>query len=267
MAGKSRLVDQRRLRAKKRRRAFFVSLYLFFALGLIICGVSLISSLAVFQIHDVRVDGAERISPLVIESIARDALSGEYVWLFPRSNTFIYPSDTIEEVILAMPLIESVDISRRGFSALDVEITERVEVARWCSASLTCYSIDENGFIFAETASSSTFVYQGLIEGDPVGQNLLTEEKFKSMEFFMREIRNLSLAPVEAHLFANGYLDVILRGGGKLIIYTEDDLSGVLANLESAIRDREAIPSLDAFLSTLLYIRLDTGDKVTYKKK
>jgi hypothetical protein len=267
MAGKPRLVDQRRLRAKKRRRSFFISLYIIFALGLIISGISLISSLALFQIDDIVVTGTERLSSTSVESIVRLSLGDEYLWLFPRSNTFTYPNDEIEEALLALPLVETVDVSRRGFSALDIEIIERGEVARWCDTELVCYSVDENGFIFARTASSSTFVYGGLLEGDPIGQSLLSREKFKSMEFFIRELRNVSLAPVEAHLFSNGYLDVVLTGGGKLIIYTGDDLSSVLANLESILRDKKVAPTVEEFLSTLDYLRLDVGSKINYKKK
>jgi hypothetical protein len=265
MAGK-RLVDQKRLRAKKRRRLFFISLYSFFFVGLMVCGASLVSSLSVFQIRDISVVGADRISPITIESSARGALSGAYISLFPRANTFIYPESAIEESLLSLPLVQSVDISRHGFTALDIEIAEREEVAQWCGES-TCYSVDEDGYVFSETASSSVFVYRGLLTGDPIGQTLMTKEKFRNTEFFMREIRNMSLSPVEGLFSANEYLIVTLSGGGKLYIYTEDDLSAVLATLESIISDKSITSSVEAFLSTLIHLKLDAGGKVGYKKK
>lgn len=265
MAGK-RLVDQKRLRAKKRRRLFFISLYGFFFVGLVICGLSLISSLTVFQIRDISIRGAEKQSSLTIESHVREALSGTYLSLFPRANTFIYPEDAIEDSLLALPLVQSVDISRRGLTALDIEIVEREEVARWCGDA-TCYSVDEDGYVFAETASSSVFVYRGLLTGEPIGQTLMTKEKFRNTEFFVREIRNLSLNPVEGLFSANNYLVVTLSGGGLLYINTEDDLSRVLATLESIISDKDIAPSLDVFLSTLIHLKLDAGGKISYKKK
>lgn len=265
MAGK-RLVDQKRLRAKKRKRLFFISLYGFFFVGIILCGLSLLSSLAVFQIRDISIRGAERQSLLTIESRVRESLSGAYLSLFPRTNIFVYPGDAIEESLLTLPLVRSVEISRRGLTALDVEIVEREEIARWCGDA-TCYSVDEDGYVFSETASSSVFVYRGLLTGEPIGQRLMTKEKFRSTEFFIREIRNLALEPVEGLFSANDYLIVTLSGGGKLYIYTEDDLSAVLAILESIISDKNITPSVDTFLSTLIHLKLDTSGKVAYKKK
>lgn len=265
MAGK-RLVDQKRLRAKKRRRLFFISLYSFFFVGLVICGLSLVSSLSAFQIRDISIQGTDRESPLLIEFLVRDVLSGTYLYLFPRTNTFTYPKNAIEDSLLALPMISSVETSRRGLTTLDIEIVEREEIARWC-ADTTCYSVDEDGYVFAQTASSSVFAYRGLLTGEPIGQTLMTKEKFRNIEFFIREIRNLLLDPVEAHLFSNGYLDVLLTGGGRLIIYTEDNLSSVLANLESILGDKKIVPTVEEFLSTLDYFKLDAGGKINYMKK
>lgn len=266
MAGK-RLVDQKRLRAKKRKRFLFIWLYVVFFVSLITCGVSLISSIGFFQIRDITISGTDRESPIRIESMVRESLSGTYIWLFPRTNILIYPNDRIEENILSLPLVLSVDVSRKGFSALNVEIVEKVEVARWCDGSDVCYSVDENGFVFSTVASSSAFMYQGLLKDNPIGQTILSKEKFKNIEFFVRELRNMELVPIQALFSANGYLDIVLFGGGRLIIYTEDDLSSVLSTLESVVGDKKVVPSIASFLSTLDYLRLDTGNKVTYKKK
>ena len=265
MAGK-RLVDQRRLRAKKRKRFFFIVLYSFFLVGVIFCGISFLSSLPRFQIQHISVVGTDRQSPTIIESYVREVLSGTYIGFFPRTNTFFYPEDKIEKSLLSLPLIQSIDISRHGFSTLIVHVTEREETARWCGDE-ACYSIDEYGYIFSETASSSAFVYRGLIEGNPIGQTLLTKDKFRNMEFFIREIQNLSLVPVEGFFSKNGYLTVTLATGGKLYIYMENNLSEVLSTLESIISDKNIAPSLDIFLSTLIHLKLDAGGKVGYKKK
>jgi len=267
MAGKSRLVDQRRLRAKKRRRFFFISLYLFFFVGLIICGLSYLSSLGAFQISDITVVGAERVSSADIESIARTSISGSYMWLFPRGDVFIYPSGEIRNEILALPLVHGVDLTRRGLTTLEIRIEERAETSQWCGTDDGCYSMDEDGFVFGSVASSSAFIYRGLLAGDPLGQHFLSREKFRNIEFFIRELRNISLTPLRATLSPNGYMEVLLVGGGRLLIYIEDDLSSVLATLESVLADKQIASSTEEFLSRLNYLRLDAGNKVTYKEK
>jgi len=266
MAGK-RLVDQKRLRAKKKRRLFFISLYLLFFVGLIVCGLSYVSSLSTFQIKGLTVVGVERESSAHIASIVRSSLMGRYIWLFPRASTLIYPKVQIEKELLMLPIVQSVDISRLGLSGLEIGIVERSETSQWCDVNDLCYSIDGEGFIFDKVASSTTFKYRGLIKDSPIGKNFLPEETFKNIGFFIRELKNMSLLPVEARLSSNDYVEVLLLSGGKLIIYTKDDLSIVLTTLQSIVADKQIASSTEEFLSNLDYLRLDAGNKVTYKKK
>jgi hypothetical protein len=126
--------------------------------------------------------------------------------------------------------------------------------------------MDEAGFIFAPAlAPSQGFIYRGLVTLDPVGKTLLPEADFKKIEFFVQELRGLSLAPREAVFESVDYATIVLAGGGKLVINMSDDLSAVLSNISAIITDRTVTPSLSHFLSTLDYLKLDTGRKLYTK--
>jgi hypothetical protein len=193
--------------------------------------------------------------------------AGNYLAFFSRRNAFIYPFSNIRQSLLALPIAESVKIRRQGLKSIEVSIEERKEEARWCMTGDTfkCFSVDTNGFVFDRTSSSTSFIYRGLLEGDPIGQNILDSENFKRIQFFIRELEKLSLDPIEAVLNETHYMTVVLAGGGKLIVNTGSDLSAVLANVDSIISDKTVVPSLPKFLQSLDYIKLDSGNKVVYK--
>ncbi|MFA6095696.1 MAG: FtsQ-type POTRA domain-containing protein [Candidatus Paceibacterota bacterium] len=262
-----RLIDQKKLRARKRKKSFFLSLYALLAIGIVVSGVSFLSWIDELAIREIRVEGAEKVSPDEVRGIAELALAGSYIGLFSKADTLTYPEDDITSSISALPRVRSVDISRDGLNSIVITITERTEAARWCDGmGESCYSMDENGFVFG-SSDSDAFAYSGILSDDPVGSQYLSEATFRKIEFFMREIRNLSLEPSGARLSESGYMDIAVRGGGKLLIYTEDDLSSVLKFLQSAVQDKTVAPTLDAFLSTLEYLKLDSGSKIVYKKR
>src|SRR6185369_13332348 len=115
--------------------------------------------------------------------------------------------------------------------------------ALWCKGGIretaSCYSVDENGFIFASTdtaiASSTHFIYRGAIADEPLGKSLLTPETFKKIQFFVQEFSGHSVDPREAILSDTNYMTIVLASGGQFIINTTDDLSIVLSNIATVI--------------------------------
>lgn len=291
---------QGKLAARRRRRAIFISAYSVFALGLVMCALSYLSQLPSMAIQTIAVHGNARMSAAVVESVAFKKLVGNYLNLFSKRNAFLYPKDEIARDVRALPLIKSADVARDGLTTIAVSVEERIQKAIWCPGSepsgkaagggngvaRECYSVDENGFVFApalvglEGSTDLQFIYRnGLTRPDaasttaagPIGGHVLTPPQFKKIDFFMTELAGLSVEPREAILgdstSSASYMTVALKRGGKLVINTSDDLSAVLGNIAAIITDRSVAPSLDRFLSTLDYMKLDVGNKVVYKLK
>ncbi len=265
------MVHQKKLIARRRRRAFFMSLYVLFALGIIFSGLSLLSQEQFMSIEKITVGGNVRAKVETIETTVLREMAGNYFYFFSKSNAFLYPADDIMEKILALPLIQSVSVNRNGLKAIEINLEERREDARWCEGSVHeinwCFSMDENGLVFDQIATSTAFIYRGLISGSPIGQSFLAPEEFKKIQFFVRDLGFFGIAPAEAIFGEPHYMTVVLLTGGKLIINTNDDLSVVLSNISSVIRDKTVAPSLSRFLEKLDYMKLDSGNKVVYKLK
>lgn len=275
-------VYQKKIVAKRRRRVFLLSLYSFIALAIVVSGLSFVSQLNSLSIEKIVTEGATRVAEADLRSVVLEKISGNYGYLFSKRNTFLFPKDDIEETLAELPAVKRVDVSRRGLNALVVFVTEREEAARWCSNAdgSSCFLIDEAGMVFAPShvscgagvclssmATSSSFVYKGLISENPLGKNFLPPDEFKKMEFFMQEVERLSLKPVEAEILENGYMTITLFDGGKIIVSTKDDLAKVLANLETIVLDTKIAPNFAKFLAELDYIKIDSGNKVVYKMK
>ena len=279
-------INQKKLTTRRRRRAFFLVLYGVAAAGLIFSGLSYIAGLDAFSINNVEVVGNSRLSNNAVEVVVWKDMSGNYASFFSNANFLIYPKAQITSDLLSLPLVKSVSISNQGFNTLVVSITERTQSSEWC-ADVNCYSMDDNGYIFAKakrvaaTSTDTSFIYRGLVADNPIGQNLLPPADFKKAAFFINELSGLSVDPREADLslasvYAPGvatgtssiiYMNVVLGGGGQLIINTSDNLSMVLGDISAVISDRAIAPSLEQFLGNLDYMKLDTGNKVAYKMK
>lgn len=263
-------VHQAKIRAKKRKRLILVSLVALSSLLLVLGGFAWLSHAQFLRVNEVRVTGNMRLSEEFVASTTRATLEGNYLGLFARAAVFLYPHDAIEREFVAMPVIKEVEVSSRGLHAVEVALTERVEVARSCDGPAgefaRCLALDEDGLAFFPSSDDSMVAYRAATTSLSLGGSLFaTSADFKGIQFFVRELAKLDLAPREAVMGEAGYMTIVLGGGGRLIVNSTDDLSGVLANLSSMLHDRSVAPSLGDFLKRLDYMRLDSGNKVFYK--
>ncbi len=275
-------VYQKKIVAKRRRRIFLLSIYTCVVIGLLVSGLSFVSHLDSLTIENIVTEGSTPSLDADLRNVVLEKMNGNYGFLFSKRNTFLYPKDQIEKALASLPSIKRADVSRRGLNALVVFVTERDESARWCSNNdgSACYLLDDAGMVFApahvgcgsnvcvsEVATSSLFVYKGLIDENPIGKQFLPADDFKKIQFFMQEIEGLSLHPVEADMAETGYITIRLFDGGEIVVNSKDNLAKVLVNLETLITDKKIAPDFSLFLRTLDYIKIDSGNKAVYKMK
>jgi hypothetical protein len=272
MRGQVKII-QKKIIAKKRRRVFLISLYSLVAIAVSVSALSYASHAKSMQIESFKVSGNSRVSSVEIEHIVREKVAGNFLGLFSKSNAFLYPKGDVLEALMAVPAIGEASVERTDAKTLAISIKERGEVARWCSGGAfdasDCYSLDENGYIFARAIATSSetslITYRGAVEGDALGKHFLDEEGFDNLRFFMGQLDGLSVDPKEVFITDAYYMTVYLGAGGRLILNRNDDLSLVLGNIAAIISDKSVAPSLSNFLKELDYIKLDSGNKVVYK--
>lgn len=266
-------IKQGRLVARRRRRLFYLCLYSLSAAGLLLSAFSYISGLEALSITDVAIAGNSRLDTSTIRSTVTNDLAGTYGYFFSRRNVLLYPRDLIMRDLGSMPLVKTVSVERSSMHTLAIKVTERQTTALWCdhaSVGSRCYSVDEDGFIFAlHSGADSGFIYKsdlGATSTDPIGLHVLPPADFKKVQFFMTELGKLAIDPREAELSASStYMTVILGAGGKLVVNSADDLSTVLGNISAILADKTVVVSLDTFLKKLDYMKLDVGNKVVFK--
>ena len=242
-------------------------------------------------IHTIAISGNDVVATDMLEAVVRDALSGRYVYLYPRSNSLIFPRAGIEASVLhAFKRIKAANVSFEDFTSIRLEVEERKPFALWCQAlneravretatatkevalesrdHEACYFLDEKGFVFSEAPrglENAYLIYEGTIDArDPLGAQFLTEQHFAELALFARMLRDEGIAFDRMVLTEEGDFELLLEAGGALLFGKDQSLSRVLDNVT-------AVLSADTFqersLDDVEYLDLRFGNKVYYKFK
>ena len=140
--------------AKKRQqqRLFLASLAAI-CFAIFFLGSYFVTRASFLQITSVTVTGTETVSSSTIQKIVTDDLQGNWLYLYPKSNTFLYPAQRIShDIVTAFPRIDKVSFSKSGsgvfgFDQLTVSLVERDPFALLCSGNM-------GGTIVPESTSS-----------------------------------------------------------------------------------------------------------------
>ena len=259
---------------------------------LFILFVSVIGALSFFSgdkhvtIDKVVVNGTHIINQSDIESEIFDNLSGKYLYLFSKSNTFIYPNKQIyKNLILKFPRIQSLSIKRDNLKTLDITIVERTGSSLYCGTNIpeaqedvgeNCYFINNDGLVFDKAPYFSGNVYfkyyLTLEDGvtNPLGKQIIDANQFHKLTRFIDQIESLGFKPISVVSEQDGrnslYLNHSVNNTSPKIIFKNDnDLDEIYDNLSLSMKKKEFADEINSKYNTLLYIDLRFTDKVLYK--
>lgn len=262
--------------ALRRRKAFMwkVGGTLVFCILLIIVSSWLLHR-PYLQINNIVVNGNSVISDSDIRDITESILNGKYFFLFPRTNSLIYPLKEIESSILsAYKQIESVDLVRTDFQTLSMNIKEQKPYALWCIVKSEdiqeCYFLNEKeGLVFSKAPNFTGNVffrfYGDLADVNPIGRYYLkVNDEFSRVNVLIRSIRKLDVKPIELRLLGLVDMELYMEDGSKIIFTREQSSSVVLDNLKVVL---ESETFQDEKIRDIEYIDLRFGNKVYFKLK
>lgn len=213
-------------------------------------------------IADISISGDSALAASAVEDVARSALAGSYFALVPRANAFVFPKDTLVAAIAhAFPEVAEISVTRSGWTALSISLTERIPVALWCQSD-SCYLMDKDGFVFAKAGNEkTTFIgFSGVLTGEPVGQMYLPGD-FASFKSFVEEVSStVRRSPESVLVEENGDVSLAFQEGGALKFVLSEDREAVLANIVSVFGS----PGFGDG-KTLDYADFRFGDKVYVK--
>lgn len=234
--------------------------------------VHLISYAEKLSIQTVRVSGAEQIDVSTVEAHVRDNLQSNTFRYFSPRNIFAYSKDVLEgSIVESFPRIRSAAISRESLfsQTLEVAIEERDPYALWCAAEADCYALDDTGFVFATSATTSRnefetpYVFIGGIEGAPIGKHFIPEHFSSVLALLTILQQSTGLVPARADVLPEQDLNIVLQEGFYLKVSLGQVPETIARNLSlvlssDALRDRR---------SEIEYIDLRFGNRVYYKMK
>lgn len=260
---------EKRERQRKIRLGAIILLVL-----IIIIGPILLLRIKSFLISTIQISGSEVTASEDLEAIVAHDLSGNYLWVIPRSSAVLYPGNRIKNDILAdIPRISNVDVSLSNAHSLSIVVRERTPFALYCKQIADiknpsdCYFLDTSGYIFSIAPAFSGGVYM-VYSSDPILDTPLRQQFVPSGNFrnLTNFIANLSHIPLSPKIFVakTDEYDLLLPSGTTIMWKPAQDLDAVYSNLSTFLTD----PSLDkSTVGNLLYIDLRFDDKVFYKYK
>jgi hypothetical protein len=149
-------------------------------------------------------------------------MMGKYLWLFPKTNLFLYPESSIQkELEDQFPRLENISLSIKNNKTLEVSLSERKALYTWCgdtppkitdvglpqsgntpdvgilqgrsptSGVSNCYFLDENGYIFDQAPYFSGEVYfkfygvpdVGILQGRSPTSGVISGSYFAQQNF------------------------------------------------------------------------------------
>ena len=268
------------LRYRRRNARALAWLVILLALAGAIWGLSLLSYAPRFSIDKVLVRGAEQVPAKLVDAYVEAKLYDGTYPLFSRSNIFLYRKTALEKGVADFfPLIRSIKISRESFlgTAIMVTIKERRPFALWCSDKEICYTMDDIGFIFAEssTSPSSMLIFRGGLSTSSASRRIPTGQASTAIgKSFLPEhmpgilglitlLRQAGYAPAGARAIDNQDFSILFTEGFTLHASFGSDANMLVRNLKLAFSSSP----MKGNLSKLDYIDLRFGNRVYYKFK
>lgn len=269
---------------KKRKRQHAIAVVCFFLFVGLLVGLSYFSKYPKFVVTDIKVEGTHIIDAQAVGDLVMEDISGNYIYLFKKANTFILPEAKIREDILnKFQRTQKLDIKRVGFRSLLITISERSGSYLWCGSSIPtdsaklgddCYFLNTDGYIFDTAPYFSGDVYFKFYVplGDgvkPMGAFILPPDLFKQVVMLIDGVSSLGLQPVSITMNDEKqyelYLEHTKTSNPKILFNKESDIQTILTNFTSAFNKPEFKDEVMSKYSNLNYIDLRFKNKVLYK--
>lgn len=260
---------------RNRRRKKKILAWLFFA-GLffvIFAGAAWLAHAKFLRVSAINISGEETISSSSVLAVVEQQLAGNYLYVFPRDNIFLYPKSTIAAALLDnIQTIKTADVHAENFQTISVTVVERTPVALWCgetvASSSSCSFVDVDGVIYAKAADYSGDAYKKYY--GPVrsltSNGIASLAGFNSLSALVDAIAKKVPNDSIQSIFVDEHKDARLSfASGFVLLFPAIGSGGdIVERLNLALATE---PFASHKLSDFEYLDLRFGDKLYYKLK
>jgi len=268
---------------RQNKRKYWLKFAIVVLSVLVIFGtVIYILNLPNFRLQQIEVKGNQTVTTTDLELVTQRLLDGRYFWLIPRDSYLFWPKSLIRKEILDKYLrLKEVALSRSG-ATMQIAVTERKPRALWCpgdgrvvTTTAGCYFLDPDGLVFTLAPAFSSFsnnVFVSFLDKfgtttEPLGQYYLTPTIFNTVLVFLNRIDSIGVAVSSLIVRPEGYYEIYLKSGTRLLVSDRQDLNKSFRVLKSIADDK--ILNLEKVSRTpeLEYLDLRFDNKIYYKKR
>ena len=258
---------------KQKRRRFLIKVGLLIAAFVALFALlSFLTKLYAFAVTHIEVTGNSAVDTEEIKNIIKNNISGNYLFLFSKSNRFLYPKNAIHsELIEKYKRIDTATLEVEGHT-LKVSVKERLPSYAWCAgvptdATKSCYFIDATGYVFSEAPvfSGDVFLsFYGLLdEKNAIGSTYIGGEEFKNLDKFITWLDAHTIKVRSVLAKPTGVYEVYVPSGAKIIFKASQAPSVLQSTIETIMLNTDILTNTSS--STLEYVDLRFGNKVYYK--
>lgn len=212
------------------------------------------------------VEGAILTDEQGVADLLHRSLNKKLLGFISQSNSRLYPAEVIEaEILNKYQAIKSLDLDLND-GTVNLSITERAPAYLWCGPTIEldngdCYFVDEDGKIFAKSASFKGVSYVRLyktLAGDPLGQ-YLWHDSYLNPKLILDSFSGISfsIAKLEydeenvIRLKTVDEMDVLIKADESIT-----DTAKVLRTvLEKSRNSTSTVSSIDVRISNKVYVR------------
>ena len=279
------LSSPRLVELKKNRQKVILNKILLSILGLvgIFFLLTYLSRLHALNVYDVKIVGNETVDGEALKKVVTEEISGKYLWLFPKTNIFIFPKNKIKKALSSkFKRLKDINLLVKGLEEedfngnyLEVKVTERTGEYVWCGdapteggARSTCSFLDDSGYLFDNAPYFSGNVYFKFYGS--ISESYFFPNIFSKLISLRDTLVRMGLKPVGLYVDKNGDIKVLLSGGKsstqpEIILKNAGNFETVIENLETALTTEPLQSKFKNKYSSLLYIDLRFGNKVYFK--
>lgn len=262
--------------AKKRRhkKMLIVSLLSILNIFIFTLVISGIFKLPFLTIYSVVVSGAQRVSYGEVESKVFDHLDGKYFYLFPKSNSLIYPKEVIQaDLLSAFPSIKSASINKSGKNTINISLNERSVKAVGCFDNDSgpddkCFFLDDEGVIFHPTEDGSysedTLILYSKKDFVGLNQPFLDKDDFQKLLIFVDSFSENLEKIVSVKLDDNSSFEGLTLSSTK-VYFKKNSYENAIKSVLAIIKDGSFEKSV--FFKKIEYLDLRFDKKVFYKER
>ncbi len=254
---------------RTRRHFPWKKVIIFLSCALIIAAVIIFIRIDRFQIVRVEVKGTAVVDPMDVSQFVLEGLQGKYLWVLPRASIVLVTPRRVQEKIHAQfPRFKDVDVSRKGMSALTVDVVEYPGVYLWCDER--CSFMDETGVVFAEAPYFSGSAYLKIYGGERTAFPFspLAPASIEQVHVLDKELKVLGIDPIEVHFDAEHKATIVfMHYTHRVELYIDPtrDLEGTLTTLAAGLDAKPFATLYKDAAQVLEYVDARFANKLVYK--